>query len=193
MKKLIYALLCALTITMVSCFASYASTDDVYYNDGATVEIIVSQGTPVYHNGNIWYYVYNNLYYYPFFYENHWYFRPYTRIYPYGYDFHFRPHRNDYRFNPGNYGFNYPPGRRPRGAQPGGNTRPVTPNHRPHRTDVTPIRPNTSTHVEKPSVRPNHNGGAMSRPHNNSGGRVNRSHSNGGAMSRPSSGATRRR
>lgn len=112
MKNLIYLLVAALfSLSAVSC-GTYAYSQEVYDNEviisNDNVSIIITQGTPVYYEGHLHYYIYNGLYWYPFWYENHWYFCSYTRIYPWGYDFHFRPHHSDYRFRPGHHGFRRP-------------------------------------------------------------------------------------
>lgn len=112
MKNLIYLLVAALfSLSAVSC-GTYAYSQEVYDNEvvvsNDNVSIIITQGTPVYYEGHLHYYIYNNLYWYPFWYENYWYFRPYRTIYPWGYDFHFRPHHSDYRFRPGHHGFRRP-------------------------------------------------------------------------------------
>lgn len=67
-------------------------------------------GTPYYYNGSILYYVYKDLYYYPFYYNNHWYVRTYSMSFNHlRYRPYFRPHRYDYRFVPGFHkGFDRP-------------------------------------------------------------------------------------
>lgn len=101
----------SLMASLTSC-STYVSAGELYdnevYVEDDNVTVIIKCGTPVYYEGHLHYYIYNGLYWYPFWYENHWYFRSYTRIYPWGYDFHFRPCRSDYRFRPGHHGFHRP-------------------------------------------------------------------------------------
>ena len=107
MKNLIYLLLVTLlSLSVISCetYSQEIYDDEVIaYNN---VSLIITQGTPVYYKGNLHYYIYNGLYWYPIQYQNSWYFRAYTKIYPWGYNFNFRPHCSDYRFNPNSYRFN---------------------------------------------------------------------------------------
>ena len=100
-----------------SCVSLY-SDDPLYYDHievvttgrAADVYTIVTYGTPHYVEGKLIYYLHNNLYYYPYFYENYWYFRAFRhpfdrldRIPP------FKPRKDDFRFAPGVYkGFNNP-------------------------------------------------------------------------------------
>lgn len=162
MKKLILTLVFGIT-TMFS-FTSCGTTtlvttqDDIYVEAQADVveyrnidfNVIVRYGTPYYYNGTLLYYLYNNLYYYPFYYDNYWYVRVYSRPFshlnrrPY-----FRPSRHDYRFKPGTYhGFDRLHNRP--------NYRPNTPHRRP---DVRP-RPNNGNRPTSPRV----NNGNRPRP-----------------------------
>ena len=100
-----------------SCISLY-SDDPLYYDHievvttgrAADVYTIITYGTPHYVEGKLIYYLHNNLYYYPYFYENFWYFRafrhPFDRLdrIP-----AFKPRRDDFRFSPGVYrGFGNP-------------------------------------------------------------------------------------
>ena len=100
-----------------SCISLY-SNDPLYYDHievvttgrAADVYTIITYGTPHYVEGKLIYYLHNNLYYYPYFYENFWYFRafrhPFDRLdrIP-----AFKPRRDDFRFSPGVYrGFGNP-------------------------------------------------------------------------------------
>ncbi len=157
MKKLVMFFIGLLMcISFTSCsISTYATTQDDMYIDAeidvvksdVDYNVVIRYGTPYYYNGNILYYIYNNLYYYPYFYNDYWYFRVYRRPFVYThYHPYFRPHRYDYRFNrgyrqPHNW-YRYTPGHR---------TIPNT--YSPNRT-----RPNTTPHTYqgRPSgVRPN--------------------------------------
>lgn len=115
MKKLILSIIMALFMTMSfsSCTVqSYATTqDDIYAEARAdivspTVEfaVILQHGKPYYHNGSLLYYLYDGLYYYPYWYGNQWYVRcyrkPFTHLMPPPY---FRPSKYDMRFKPNIY------------------------------------------------------------------------------------------
>lgn len=97
---------------------TYATTqDDIYVEaevdvvrSNVSFDVIIQYGTPFYRDGVLLYYLYRDIYYYPFYYNNYWYVRAYRRPFthfntrPY-----FRPHRYDYRFSPGHYrGFDRP-------------------------------------------------------------------------------------
>lgn len=97
---------------------TYATTqDDIYVETEVDVvrsnvsfDVIIQYGTPYYRDNVLLYYLYRDIYYYPFYYNNYWYVRAYRRPFthfdtrPY-----FRPHKYDYRFSPGHYkGFGTP-------------------------------------------------------------------------------------
>lgn len=100
-KPIIYCISALFICT--SCVTAYASTqtDDIYTVTTQTDEISVSTnitystiiryGTPFYIDGVISYYTYNNIYYYPYIWNNIWYFRPFRCIQPHG--FIYRPYR----------------------------------------------------------------------------------------------------
>lgn len=157
-----------MTLMCNSCAEAVYATDDVYgeYYSSSDVTLIITHGTPYYYNGRLWYYLYNGLYYYPFYYDGYVYLRPYTRVYPWGYNFgRFRPNRYDYRYRPGyHYRPGYSNGRRPT-LNPGGH---VNPGHRPNNPGHTiqPSRPRS--YHDNRIVTPGNNG---RRPNfNNSGG-----------------------
>lgn len=119
MKNLLLAVL--LIFSLGSCGEyTYVESDPIYdteyvqtYATDGDINIIITNGTPYYYNGQLWYYYYRNLYYYPFWYDGYWYLRPYTTLYSwnwYRYHYrHFRPNRYDqYRFRPGHHGFYNP-------------------------------------------------------------------------------------
>lgn len=129
-------------------FLSLSSCGEYYYNDlyEDDVTVIVTNGTPYYHDGIIWYYYYNDLYYYRFFYNGHWYLRPYGRLYTWEwynhYNHHyFRPHHSDYRFKPDRPHGGVRPHHHSTPPRVGSNIGP-----RGHRPNNSTIRPNNSGH-----------------------------------------------
>lgn len=118
MKKhliILVGILC-LSLGLTSCGTTYAFSTgqsemyDYEYDNyrSADINVIISYGTPYYYNGYLSYYLYNGLYYYPFWYDNMWYFRPYRVPFRYGYIPRFRPSYGDMCFRPGRYGFSRP-------------------------------------------------------------------------------------
>ena len=113
-RKLLTFFICLmLFFSLNSCvIKSYATThDDIYMENEVDIvrsnisfDVIIQYGTPFYEDGVLLYYLYRDIYYYPFYYNNYWYVRAYRR--PLTYFYHrpyFRPHRYDYRFNPGSH------------------------------------------------------------------------------------------
>lgn len=161
---------------------TYATTqDDIYVEaevdvvrSNVSFDVIIQYGTPFYRDGVLLYYLYRDIYYYPFYYNNYWYVRAYRRPFthfdtrPY-----FRPHRYDYRFSPGHYrGFDRPnrpmphyrhnpnmrrPDNYPRQPRPDiGNRRPNQPRINGNRPQRPPqIHPNTRTN--QPRIDRNQN------------------------------------
>ena len=139
MKKKINRLIIALCIMLcISCVPyEYATTQTDIYAEESNYEvksdidfnIVIRFGTPYYYRGSILYYLYNGIYYYPYWYDDYWYVRAYTRPFDHiNYRPYFRPSRNDYRFRPGlyhGYGipnhrhYNRPPKHRPDHINPG--------------------------------------------------------------------------
>ena len=174
MKRKIFTFLVALfmlfTITSCEVYTHATTQDDIHVEAEADVvrsnisfDVILRYGTPYYRDGALLYYVYRDIYYYPFFYDNYWYVRAYRR--PFIYFDHrpyFRPHKYDYRFSPGHYrGFDRPTHRphiRPTNPNIG------RPNGRPH---VRPTNPNFGRPNGRP-MNPN-----MGRPNGRSGSRPN--------------------
>lgn len=125
MKNLIFTILFSLSsiFMLTSCeTTTYVTTqDDIYYgevsdaqviiNSNFDVMVVVRNGIPYYHNGELLYYLYKNLYYYPFYYGNHWYMRAYRRPFNHiTYKPYFRPNKYDHKFRHGYVnGFNRPP------------------------------------------------------------------------------------
>ena len=161
MKRKLLTFLVALFMmfTITSCDVyTYATTqDDIYVETDADVvrsnvsfDVIIQYGIPYYRNGTLLYYLYNDIYYYPFYYNNYWYVRAYRRPFthfdtrPY-----FRPHRYDYRFSPGHYkGYD-----RPRNSNVHHNyinprPNPTTPNRHPNN-----VRPNNQSRQSRPIIR----------------------------------------
>lgn len=167
---------------------TYATTqDDIYVEADVDVvrsnvsfDVIIRYGVPYYMDGVILYYLYKDIYYYPFYYNNYWYVRAYRRPFthfdnrPY-----FRPHRYDYRFSPGQYrGFdrngvtyhrhpninrsNRRPDVQPRQPRPY-NRRPNVNNNRPNNRVVPQNRPNTRPTTPRTTPR-------IDRNQNNRGG-----------------------
>ena len=160
--------------------SSYATTqDDIYTETEADVvrsnvsfDVIIQYGTPYYRDGMLLYYLYRDIYYYPFYYSNYWYVRAYRRPFThFDHRPYFRPHRYDYRFSPGSYRGFYRPN------NPNSHYRPITPNrghndryHRPHGSRPTimpnnPYKPNNGrvTHKSRPNrqvITPNRSGGS---------------------------------
>lgn len=171
MKKL-YILLIGLMMmfSLNSCETyTYATTqDDIYVEAEADVvrsnvsfDVIIQYGTPFYRDGVLLYYLYRDIYYYPFYYNNYWYVRAYRRPFThFGTRPYFRPHRYDYRFNPGHYrGFDRPnrhrfnnyyrPHTRRPDIQPR-QPRPDVGNHRHNQSRINGNRPQ-----RPPQIRPN--------------------------------------
>lgn len=103
MKKvfgfIIFLLMC---LSFTSCaVVAEAQVDDVYVtSNGVDVDIVIRYGTPYYNaEGLLLYYIYRDLYYYPYYHGSRWYFRSYTRPIHY-----YRPVPRDfYRHKPVNH------------------------------------------------------------------------------------------
>lgn len=150
-KVIIFILGLMMCISMSSCVTTaYAQTDD----EMVDVNVVVTYGTPYYNSdGLLLYYVFRDLYYYPYYYGNRWYFRHYSRPLP---PRTYRPLPRDF--------YNHKPH--------------IVHHHRPNVTHHTP-----NIWHNRPQTRPsggigNHNhrpsGGTIHRPQggsNHSGGR----------------------
>ena len=194
MKRKIFTFLVALfmlfTITSCEVYTHATTQDDIHVEAEADVvrsnisfDVILRYGTPYYRDGALLYYVYRDIYYYPFFYDNYWYVRAYRRPFiHFDHRPYFRPHKYDYRFSPGHYrGFDRPTHRphirptnpnmgRPNGRPHGRPTNPNMgrPNGRPNnpnfgRPNGRPTNPNMGRPNGRPGPRPN------MRPNNNRG------------------------
>jgi len=175
-KILLLSLLMLVTFSSCEVYTTATTQDDIYTETSADIvrsnidfNLVVRYGTPYYMNGELLYYLYNGLYYYPFYYNNYWYVRTYRRPFlhfdrrPY-----FRPHRHDYRFSPGHHGFGRP--------KPYHHSRPMPPTmHRRHRVHTPDIQSHGVPSHSTPPRSHNH-GGIDSRQkvqprHGNFGGR----------------------
>lgn len=152
MKKIIGILVSLmLCFTLTSCVTTAtAQTDDMY--DDVDISVVVTYGTPFYNTeGLIIYYLYRDMFYYPYFYHNRYYLHRYHRPLPPERLRMYRPVPRDfYRPNP------------PRGHKPH-----VRPNNPPHRGDMRPNNPprrNGDVRPSQPNTRPNINRGIGSRP-----------------------------
>ena len=171
MKKIIGILVALMMcFTLSSCVTEVqAQSDDIYYDDNIDVRLVITYGTPYYNaEGLILYYVYHNMYYYPYFYNDRYYFHRYHSPLPRHRLGVYKPVPRDfYRHQPGYY--SRPP--RDRNHRPETRPRPDNrqrPDARP-RPDSRP-RPNVQTRPNtqsRPNVQPRPSGG--SRPSGNVG------------------------
>ena len=184
MKKYILNILSAICISLItlgtlcSCETVYASTttyDDMYYeNDYASIDIIVTYGTPYYLDGVLQYYIYRNLYYYPFYYNDIMYFRSFYRPLPPRHHYNFgRPHRGD-------IGFGHHRGHRP--SHNGNHGGPGHDNHKPHGNHGGQHQPGHSNHGQH---QPGHSNHGQHQPGHQSNLQHNR-HGFGSSNPRPS-------
>ena len=143
MKKII-GILAALMMcfTLSSCVVT-AQADDMY--DDVDISLVITYGTPYYDTeGLLLYYIYRDMFYYPYYYHNRYYLHRYSRpLPPQVYRERYRPiprdaFRNHHRHNdrPNVRHDNHPP-------KPHGDTRPNG-NHKP--------RPNTNQSRPTPNV-----------------------------------------
>ena len=85
MKKFLFGIAFAIgCMLLVSCVTTVSAQDDMYGpteavvgNDNAQIEVVITCGTPYIIDGLVQYYIYNDLYYYPYYYRNHFYWRMY--------------------------------------------------------------------------------------------------------------------
>ena len=160
-----------MVFSLTSCVTTAYAYDDMY--DDVDIEVVVTYGTPYYNaEGLLLYYIYRDLYYYPYFYNDRYYLHRYYRPLPPDRMRHYRPVPRDfYRHNPPHrhHHNGHQPNRHhnmnPRGMG-GHNNHHMTPNVHPrHNNNVTPRnhghnrmggnRPNINS---RPSVRPNSGG-----------------------------------
>ena len=155
MKKII-GILAALImcITLNSCVtAAQAQIDDMY--DDVDISLVITYGTPFYDtDGLLLYYMYRDMFYYPYYYHNRYYLHRYSRPLP--------PHvyREKYRPIPRDVFRHHSPNVRHENHSPKPH-RDVRPNrnHQPRPN----VRPNTNQRRPTPNVRPN----VTPKPNNN--------------------------
>ena len=150
MKKII-GILAALMMcfTLNSCVTSAQAQIDDMYDDDVNISLIITYGTPYYNTeGLLLYYIYRDMYYYPYYYHNRYYFHRYSKPLPP------RIYRERYRPIPRDAFSHHRPNVRHdnRPPRPHGNARPSR-NNQP--------RPN----MDRPTQRPNNNNGNV-RPTN---------------------------
>ena len=130
MKKIISIILgLVMCISLTSCVTTaYAQTDD-----DVDVNVVVTYGTPYYDaNGLLLYYIFRDLYYYPYYYGNRWYFRHYVKPLP----------PRTYRAVPRDF-YNHRP--HVTHHKPSMNGNRGIGNHRPSRGNMRPSTPRSST------------------------------------------------
>lgn len=143
LKLFILAIITSICFSLTSCstytYAQPVSAVEIE-PDEITYTTVITYGVPYYIDGIVSYYKYRGLFYYPYYWHNHWYVHPYTCIQPRG--FVHRPHHG---FVPDN-----------RWRQPSHFKHNHNPRHygsdmyyRPH------TRPNVKLNGNRPSVTPN--------------------------------------
>lgn len=160
MNKIKYFLILLITIiTFASCSTTYASAqspyeyDDTYTTSSVTFSTVVRYGTPYYIDNVLSYYLYRGIYYYPYRYNNYWYFYPSHYCRPRGFVYHYQPgYRHFMRPAPRGYEFRKPP------MRPG----------RPNDFRNPPMKPNRPPiNYGKPTNRPSFgNGQRPNKPNN---------------------------
>jgi hypothetical protein len=168
MKRKLFTILFMMfsLFTLTSCVTTVDAQDGVYSTtviDADDIEMAITYGTPYIVNDVVYYYLYNNLYYYPFYTRGYWYYRVYTRPlirYPH----YWRPVPRSHWFRDGRYynphkfiGHNRPHVDRPHNS----------PNNRPT------VRPQNRWNSRPSSTRSTVGRSSINRgiPHQNSNGR----------------------
>lgn len=180
MKRKLFTILFMMfsLFALTSCVTTVDAQDGVYSTtviDADDIEMAITYGAPYIVDDVVYYYLYNNLYYYPFYTRGYWYYRVYTRPlirYPH----YWRPvprshwfrdgrYYNPHRFVGHNRHYNRPHMDRPYN-RPSINNRPtVRPQNRPQNRPNWNSRPSsTRSTVGRPSIN-------RSIPHQNSNGR----------------------
>lgn len=149
MVKNFLFVLASFSMLFTSCVTTMSAQDDIYDNEPTitevqnkvSMEVVITYGTPYIIDGLVQYYIYNNMYYYPYYYRNYLYYRAYARpllTYPR----HWRPLPRNYWFRNGRF---HKPNRfdnRRHGNtirhRPTQHTRPIG---RPSSTRMTPTNP----------------------------------------------------
>lgn len=143
LKLFILAIITSICFSLTSCstytYAQPVSTVEIEL-DEVTYTTVITYGVPYYIDGIVSYYKYRGLFYYPYYWHNHWYVHPYTCIQPRG--FVHRPHHGfvpDNRWRqPSHFKHNH--------------------NHRHYGSDMyyrPYTRPNVNPNGNRPSVTPN--------------------------------------
>ena len=107
MKKLvilIFAMMLSL-FSVTSCVTTVEAQDEVYTSvviSADDIEMAITYGTPYMLNGSVLYYIYNNLYYYPFYTGGYYYYRVYSRPLV-RYPSYWRPLPRNHWFRDGRY------------------------------------------------------------------------------------------
>ena len=107
MKKLvilIFAMMLSL-FSITSCVTTVEAQDEVYASvviSADDIEMAITYGTPYVLNGSVLYYIYNNLYYYPFYTGGYYYYRVYSRPLV-RYPSYWRPLPRNHWFRDGRY------------------------------------------------------------------------------------------
>ena len=147
MKKII-SILAALMMcfTLTSCVTYAQAQVDDMYDDNVDISVVVTYGTPYYNTeGLLLYYIYRDMFYYPYYHNNRYYLHRYSRPLP-------PPRARMYRPVPRDF-YRHEPPRRYHVTPPNRSTQHMRPNTHP----IQP-RPNGN-------IRPNNNrGGNVGRP-----------------------------
>ena len=165
MKKII-SILAALMmcLTLSSCVATASAQIDEMYDD-VDISLVVTYGTPYYNTeGLLLYYIYRDMFYYPYYYHNRYYLHRYSRPLP--------PERmRMYKPVPRDFYHNQRPPHRHHNTTP------------PPRRDRHDMRPNTHQQPRPNVNRPNNNvrPNVTPRPNNN----INRGGNMGGNRPTP--------
>lgn len=150
MKKIIGILVSLMMcFTLTSCVATAtAQVDDMY--DDIDVSLVITYGTPFYNTeGLILYYIYRDMFYYPYIYHDRYYFHRYRRPLPPNRSWRYKPLPRDF------YMHNKPsmPPRRPNGFI----------GHEPNRINPNNTQPRRNNEIIRPNqqqTRPNTNFGS---------------------------------
>ena len=156
MKKII-GILAALMMcfTLSSCVVT-AQADDMY--DDVDISLVVTYGTPYYDTeGLLLYYIYRDMFYYPYYYHNRYYFHRYSRpLPPQVYRERYRPiPRDDFNRHMPNVRHDGHFPKSNRNARPNRNNKPRLDMDRPTQRPNNNARPNTNQTRPTPNVRPN--------------------------------------
>ena len=113
MKKITEFLIgVVLCFTLSSCITTAQAQIDDVYDDNVDINLVITYGTPYYNvEGLLLYYIYDNLYYYPYYYHNRYYLHRYSRPIPPHWRNRYRPVSRDfYKHNRHDRHFgNHPP------------------------------------------------------------------------------------